>query len=397
MKLAIVSTHPIQYFAPIFKLLAKECTTKVFYTWGLAGTNQKFDKDFGKKIEWDIPLLEGYDYEFLDNTSSNPGSHHFMGIQNPAIIDRINNFEPSAILIYGWAYWSHLKVIRHFNRKIPIWFRGDSTLLDEKSSWKKLIRKALLSWVYRYIDRAFYVGTANKAYFKEFGLKEHQLIFAPHAIDNDRFAEDRTIEANSIRKNLGVSESSVLILFAGKLEWKKNPGLLLESFIQVDKPNVHLLFVGNGALEQSLKSMAYQFTNPPPAPSKGGQNFSLKNRIHFMDFQNQSFMPVVYQACDLICLPSETETWGLVINEAMAAGKAVLVSDKVGCAIDLVDESNGVIFYQKKELSKCLNKLITDRKRLVKMGLASKKIIANWTFQKQTIAFIQLIKHSKNE
>jgi len=406
LKLAIISTHPIQYFAPVFKLLAKECTTKVFYTWGLAGVNQKFDKDFGKKIQWDIPLLEGYDHEFLKNNSGDPGSHHFRGIQNPDIIDRINDFEPSVIFVYGWAYWSHLKVIRHFSGKIPVWFRGDSTLIDEKSSWKKLMRKALLNWVYHYIDKAFYVGTANKAYFKKFGLKEHQLVFSPHAVDNDRFAEDRSIEANSIRKHLEVSESDVLILFAGKLERRKNPGSLLESFIQLNKPNVHLLFVGNGELEQSLKlkveslsfNSSFDSTQYDITKHDNGiqRNSSQKERIHFMDFQNQSYMPAIYQASDLVCLPSETETWGLVINEAMAAGRAVLVSEKVGCALDLVDGSNGTVFCNKKGLSECLNELFTDKKKLIKMGLESKMLIANWTFKKQTNAILCELEDLKN-
>lgn len=396
-KIAIIVTHPIQYYAPVFKLLAKECIIKVFYTWGITGALQKFDKAFGKEINWDIPLLDGYDHEFLENISSDPGSHHFLGIYNPTIIEKINAFEPSVLLIYGWAYHSHLKAIRHFSGKIPIWFRGDSTLLDKNHLWKKLLRKILLNWVYNYVDKAFYVGTANKAYFKEFGLKDNELVFAPHAIDNERFAEDRTIEANSIRKHLGVSAGDILILFAGKLEWRKNPSLLLESFIQLNKPNVHLLFVGNGELEEGLKRAVKSLTNPPLTPSKGGQNSSPNGRIHFMDFQNQSRMPVLYQSCDLVCLPSETETWGLVINEAMAAGKAVLVSNKVGCRIDLVGETNGGVFHNAKGLSKQLDELLSDKERLVKMGAASKTLIASWTFQKQTEVILLQLKYLKND
>src|SRR5690606_24455591 len=189
-KLAIIITHPIQYYAPVFKLLAAQCHVKVFYTWGEKAIKPKHDPGFGKAIAWDIPLLGGYEYEFLENTAANPGSHHRKGIINPHIIKRIVAFEPQALLVYGYAYDSHFRAMRYFKGKIPVWFRGDSTLLDHADALKSLVKSIYLKWVYQYIDKAFYVGSNNKAYFKKYGLKEEQLVFAPHAIDNLRFAED---------------------------------------------------------------------------------------------------------------------------------------------------------------------------------------------------------------
>ena len=182
MKLTIITTHPIQYYAPVFQLLAKSLELKVFYTAGEQSIT-KYDKGFKKSIEWDIPLFEGYEYEFLENIAKNKGSHHFKGIVNPKAIQHIKAYQPDAILIYGWAYSSHLKIMRHFKSKIPIYFRGDSTLLDRQTNFKNILRRILLKWVYSHVDKAFYVGNANKAYFKKYGLKEHQLIFAPHAMD----------------------------------------------------------------------------------------------------------------------------------------------------------------------------------------------------------------------
>lgn len=121
-KLAIISTHPIQYYAPVFQLLAKRMNIKVFYTAGNSSL-KKYDIGFKQKIEWDIPLLEGYEYEFLENSAKNKGSHHFNGIINPNAISKLKNFHPDAILIYGWAYKSHLKIIRYFKNKIPVYFR----------------------------------------------------------------------------------------------------------------------------------------------------------------------------------------------------------------------------------------------------------------------------------
>lgn len=379
-RLAIITTHPIQYYAPAFRLLAKGITLKVFYTGGVQLVNQ-FDKGFNKKIEWDIPLLEGYAYEFLENLASDPGTHHFKGISNPKSIESITDYKPDSILVFGWAFQSHLRIIRHFKGKIPVYFRGDSTLIDQKFGVKSNLKKLFLSWVYHHIDFAFYVGEKNKSYFKHYGLTDKSLRFSPHAIDNERFSMDRKKDADEIRKNLKIEPNDLLILFAGKLESKKNPELLLHAFFELDLPNVHLLFVGNGALKEKLKG-------------ESDKHKANNSRVYFMDFQNQSQMPAVYQACDLFCLPSKGpgETWGLAVNEAMATGKAILVSDQVGCAVDLVKPKiNGDVFKSEDltDLKSKLDYLVTDKNELSKLGEASKKIIECWSFEKQVNSFLE--------
>lgn len=336
-RLAVVTTHPIQYYAPYFKLLNQRSNIdlKVFYTWGEEVLDNKYDPGFKKIINWDIPLLEGYEFEFADNIAKYKGSHHFRGIKNPDLITKINEWKPDAVLIIGWSYHAHLMAMRYFHNKIPIIFRGDSTLLDEKPglSLKKLIRQGLLTWVYKHIDIALYVGENNKKYYQKFGVADKKLVYAPHAIDNDRFADKDgkyTIAAGEWRQTLGIPENDTVFLFAGKLESKKDPGLLIEAFGRMNNSRSHLVIVGNGVLEEELKSKAAAYSN-----------------IHFLDFQNQSRMPVIYRLCDIFVLPSRgpDETWGLAINEAMASGKAVIASDKCGGAIDLIENGvNGFVF-----------------------------------------------------
>ncbi len=369
MRLAIINTHPIQYYAPVFKLLHErgKIDIKVFYTWGEQALN-KYDPGFNKNITWDIPLLDGYPYEWVQNIAAKPGTHHFKGIVNPKLPEQVETWQPDVILFYGWAYHGHLKAIRYFKNKIPVLFRGDSTLLDEKNGAKSLLKSIFLKWVYNHVDHAFYVGTNNKAYFKKYGLKESQLNFAPHAIDNDRFAADKADNATLFRRELGINNSEVLILFAGKFEDKKSPLLLLNAFLTLKNTSIHLLFLGNGALEAELKRKARNHKN-----------------IHFGDFQNQLAIPTVYQACDLFCLPSKGpgETWGLAVNEAMACGKAVLVSNKVGCAIDLVKENyNGTVFKSENinDLVSKLDKLTRSKEILREYGENSKILIKNWNF-----------------
>ena len=173
-KLAIITTHPIQYNAPLFRLLTErnEIDIKVFYTWSQSAAGKKFDPGFGQDIEWDIPLLEGYEYTFVNNISTAPGSHHYKGINNPTLIKEIKEWGANSLLVYGWNFKSHLTAIRFFSKKIPVFFRGDSTLLDEKKGLKKIIRRFFLKYVYSHIYTAFYTGSANKAYFKAMGLKE---------------------------------------------------------------------------------------------------------------------------------------------------------------------------------------------------------------------------------
>jgi len=382
-KLAIITTHPIQYYAPVFKLLhqREQVRVRIFYTWGEHAAI-KYDPGFNKIIDWDLPLLEGYPYEWLKNSSKDPGTHHFMGIVNPELISRVNSWEPDYILVYGWGFYSHLKIIRHFKNKIPVLFRGDSTLLDEKRGVKSLLRYAVLKWVYSHVDCAFFVGANNKAYFKKYGLKEDQLIFAPHAIDNDRFTENKECDAHLIRNKLGIGNAELVVLFAGKMEEKKAPLQLMDAFFSLNRPGVHLLFVGSGPLEQQLKL-------------KGKDN----SHIHFLDFQNQSQMPAVYQACDLFCLPSigPGETWGLAINEAMASGRPVLTADKAGGAVDLVKPGyNGAVFKARSltDLIFNLNKLIAGGKNeLVSMGEHSKELIKHWSFENQVSAIESIVKY----
>ena len=374
-KLAIVTTHPIQYYAPVFRLLAAQLELKVFYTAGKSHAG--YDHGFRQHVEWDLPLLEDYNFEFVANTAKDPGSHHFNGVTGKDVIRAITHFHPDAVLVYGWAYQAHLGVLRHFKNKLPIFFRGDSTLTDRSPFWRSVLRSLLLKWVYTHVDHAFYVGSHNKRYFQKYGLKMTQLSFAPHAVENDRFAEQKAAEAAELRKSLGIPPTDILVLFAGKLEPKKNPMALIDAFTQLNQNGVQLLFVGGGILEEELKNKVIELA---------------ADKIHFLPFQNQQQMPVIYQACDLFCLPSigPGETWGLAINEAMAAGKAILASHVTGAAVDLVDDTNGKIFNVNKpaDLGNKLAELTANKQLLKKMGDASAIKIKNWNFETQVKAII---------
>lgn len=370
--LAIITTHPIQYNAPLFKQLSERgnISCKVFYTWGQTNEGLIYDPGFNKNREWDIPLLEGYEFEFIHNSAKRPGSDHFFGIINKTIIDKIHVYKPDAILVFGWSFYSHLKVMRYFKGKIPVIFRGDSNLIDEAgaSIFNKIARRIFLRWVYKHIDIALYVGVANKRYYESFGLESNKLVFAPHCIDNHRFSENNASfeeQANSWRTKMNILESDIVFLFAGKLQAKKNPQLLIDAFQCLKEKNIKLLFVGNGEMEVELKEKA-----------KGDE------RILFLNFINQSQMPIVYRMGDVFVLPSigPGETWGLSVNEAMACGRPVIVSDACGSNEDLVIEGITGYSFKSNQLQDILNKisLMLNKETIGKMGVSAKSHIEKY-------------------
>lgn len=374
-KLAIISTHPIQYNAPLFELLdsRKKVQPHVFYTWPQAAYEVR-DREFKKIIKWDIPLLRGYDYSFVSNISKNPNSKSWNGIITPTLIDEVKDFQPDIILVYGWKLKGHFQAMKYFKGKIPVLFRGDSTLLNNsRYSLQAFARFATLKWVFQFIDVALYVGYQNKKYFLKHGLKEQQLAFVPHAVDNARFMGVSNSflqeQAEEYRRVLGYKSSDIVLLYAGKFLPLKQVDILLNAFeLAVQEvPELKILLVGEGQTKKRLEAA-----------------FQHLSGVKFLGFQNQSIMPIIYRVGDAFCLCSRSETWGLAINEAMACSKPVIVSDMVGCAKDLVhSDQNGYIFSHRNEQQLAAILTSLNKNKLRQMGKRSLKIIKEWSFDKQ--------------
>lgn len=378
-RVAFVISHPIQYYVPVLSGLTERgnIELKVFYTWGVESIS-KFDPGFNRVVEWDTPLLDGYTYEFETNISSDPGTHHFKGIDNPNLIQNILQYNPDKIVVFGWSFKSHLEVLKYFKGKVPIYFRGDSNLLTQQSFIKKIMRKIYLTYIYRNVDFAVFVGTNNKEYYKWVGLKESQLVFAPHAIDEKRFVDSSgefKNQAKKIKSDLGIPDNHVVFLYTGKFEYRKDLHTLIKAKLLLKDSNCSLILVGNGPDEKELKEL-----------SKEDEN------IHFIDFMNQSQMPIVYRTSDVFVLPSISETWGLGINEAMNCGLAIIASDKVGAAVDLVKD-NGYIFKAGDfvALSDSMKMIINNKNLLINFKNNSKSIIIKWSVKQQVIEFEKVL------
>jgi glycosyltransferase involved in cell wall biosynthesis len=218
-------------------------------------------------------------------------------------------------------------------RGIPVCFRGDSHLLDQHRDWRWQIKRALLRRVYGWTSACLYVGRNNFEYYRELGVPPEKLFYCPHSIEVERFAEpndELERQARQWRGQLQILDNKKVLLFAGKFETRKQPVELMNAMKGFDDDRVVLLMVGNGPLEEKVCSIARD--NP--------------ERFKVLPFQNQSRMPVVYRLADLFVLPSlHGETWGLALNEALACGRRVIASDKVGGAPDLISSQvEGAIF-----------------------------------------------------
>lgn len=376
-RLAIVTTHPIQYYAPWFRHIAAHngIELKVFYLWNPAMTTLH-DPGFSQEVEWDLPLLEGYDWEFVPNVSRAPGSARFNGINNPTLLERLGLFQPEAALLIGYRYRSLLRLIFSRGRKFPLFFRGDSHRLGkvESRKLKVEIKRRAIGRIFNRFDAFLCVGKANREYFRMHDAPEEKLFFSPHAVDNERFwlTEETRAAGQAWRRELGIADDDLLVMFAGKFEDKKRPLDLLRAFPKLDRTDVSLLFVGSGKLDLSLREAA-----------------AGKAKVLFAPFQNQSAMPRTYAAADLVVLPSfgNEETWGLVINEALCAARPVIVSNHVGCAADLVHpDMNGLVFEAGniEALTEALRDAVSDRERLREWGKAGQEIVRSYDYAHAT-------------
>lgn len=334
-RLAVVLSHPTQYYSPWFRWLRQHSNLefRVFYLWKF-GVTEQTDRQFQSTFKWDVDLLAGYDSEFVPNTAPDPGTHYFGGLRNPELLDRLAAWRPSALLIFGYNWSSHLRAIVWARwGGVPLIFRGDSHLLGRGAPG--LFTRTALRCLYAQFAALLPVGAANRDYFRALGVPESKLFFAPHSVNASLFdpkAAPNQTAANQLRTTLGIAATNRVVLFAGKFVAAKQPRELLVAFLALAPRDTALVFVGDGPEKPVLLELALQ------APA---------GTVHFLPFANQTEMPSRYLLADLFVLPSRGhyETWGLAVNEAMHLGLPALVSDLVGCQRNLVtDGETGWVF-----------------------------------------------------
>lgn len=408
-KLGIFLSNPVHYQVPIYRLLTQQGIDARAYFYSRSGVDSYFDPQFKKNIRWDINLLDGYEYHFLKNYSIREG-FSFFGFMNFDVLHVISQEKFDAILVSSWSYMTDwLVIFSALLTHTKILLRTESPLNQEllKSPWKRFIKKILFGkFLFPHIHAFLYIGRENKKFYRYYGVPQSKLFFAPYAVDNDRFMESATdlrSKRENLRKEIGIGEKDIAILFVGKLSEKKRPLDLLKAYEiliqqlangklpaqttvnpeQLLAPcdlRLVLIFVGDGELRKSLEEYAERKKIP---------------NVLFVGFKNQSEIAQYYTVADIFVLPSGMgETWGLVVNEAMCFRLPLVISDLVGCSVDLIRHGiNGYTFpcEDVQRLVECLGNLVLNQQRREYFGEESSRFVQQYNYNICTETIIKIL------
>ncbi|MFN3629339.1 MAG: glycosyltransferase family 4 protein [Casimicrobiaceae bacterium] len=319
-----VATHPIQYQVPLFQAVdrAGELDFEVLFIQQLDAKQQGVG--FGVAFEWDIPLLEGYRWRMADGVAGRGGLEGFAATWLRHPLRLLRRSRPDVLVLSGWHALPLVQLLFAATvLRIPVVMRGESNALRVRPWQARVLHRGVLAPCSAFLA----IGRANADFYRGYGIPPERLFDAPYFVDNRRFAEAAAAlapERDTLRARWHVPLEAASFLYAGKLEPKKRILDLLAAFERAcarTTARMHLLVVGTGA----LMAEARDFVETRKLP------------VHFAGFLNQTEMPAAYMAADALVLPSDYgETWGLVVNEAMACGRPALVSDRVGCGPDLI-------------------------------------------------------------
>jgi glycosyltransferase involved in cell wall biosynthesis len=337
--LAAIETHPIQYHAPLYRLVQQVHGIPVTAIYGSDFSTAGYrDAEFGTSFAWDSDLLSGYTSVFLSSVAQG-GAASADEATTQGLSGVLRDLAPSAVLTVGYSPRFHRDAwLAALRIGCPIFFRGETTDEAVDRSWLKQIgRDAALRAAYSTCSRLMFVGTRSRAHSERLGVTSERLVFSPYCVDASVFQAseaDRLEHRRAVRAELGVSDDQIVLLFSGKLSQRKGVDLLVEAAHRLSadtRSRLVLAFLGDGALRGDLERQAAE---------------SPDVRVLFLGFKNQRQLSPYYHASDVLVLPSrQSETWGLVVNEALHHGVPCVVSDKVGCGPDLIDHGRtGYVF-----------------------------------------------------
>lgn len=380
-RLLIVATHPIQYHSPWFRDLAKREDIEIEVAFCELPDASRQGVGFGVEFTWDLPLTDGFPWRKLEATLAHENQGFgFWGRRLRNARAQLAEMRPDAVLVLGWNQFALLQAWAAARTLgLPVIVRGESNAKRPRVWWKRLLHRALLSQAQCFVS----IGKSNEQFYREAGVPDARLKSGAYFVDNLFFSARAELEdRETVRSRFKVPPSSMCVLFAGKFETKKRPLDLIDAIKRLPdsiKKKVHLVFVGAGELEPGMRA----------ACESGGVACT------WAGFLNQTEIPAAYRAADVLVLPSDHgETWGLVVNEAMACGVPCIVGDQVGCANDLVlDNVTGWVF-PTGDIGAFAKAIVdaTDVDRRTRLGAAAKARVHNeYTIQKSTEALVAAV------
>jgi glycosyltransferase involved in cell wall biosynthesis len=371
-RLAIVASHVIQYQDPFFRLLAqeKDVDLTVLYC-SSAGAVTYRDDDMKTSLAWDIDLLQGYRHVFHRNAGFGSG---YSRLINPGIVPSIlfGHYD-AVIFMLGWGSISSLLGMAACRMSAtPFFLYGDSSFPPPETTWRDRLRSAFLRAIFGLASGFMTSGALNAAYYEHYGADPRTFFLLPWAVDNQRFAEAKggSEERNSLRRTYSLEDDRVVFLFSAKLVARKDPLTLLKAYESMQHGDrAAVVFMGDGELRPKLESYA--------------DEHDLRDGVRFTGFVNQREIPLHYGMADVFVLPSTYEPRGAVINEAMACGLPLIVTDRCGSLGDIALPDENAIVYPAGSvpaLADAMDRLTqfpADRER---MARRSREIILTWDF-----------------
>lgn len=375
--IAYFVSHPIQYQAPMLKEISNhpEIDLEVFFQSDIS-LREYDDVGFGVKVKWDIDLLDGYKYKFLNILKKDNNKLGFFRPVISGVYSALKSKKWDAVWFHGYNHHSiiwALFLCKILN--IPFFMRMEANLnFSPKGKW---LKDKLINFIVKNASGLLYIGKDNKDYYLSYGADENKLFSMPYAVNNDFFQKLSTDEQNNInleKEKLGLDKDLPVILYASKFIKRKNPIRLLEAFENLSKddnaPNAYLLYIGEGEEKQKLLDRI--------------EELGWNDNVKLLGFKNQSELPLYFTMCDVFVLPSNKEPYGLIVNEVLNCAKPVITTNEVGSAKDLIFHKENGFIYEPEDvdaLTKYLNMFIKDDTLSYKMGQKSLEIINKWSYK----------------
>ena len=383
IRLAYLVSHPIQYQAPLLRQIAADpdIDLTVFFCSDYSLREHK-DDGFGQIIEWDIPLVEGYTHVFLPALAAG-GPPTALGPINHGLAKLLSDGDFDVLWVHGYMRLYHLIAMAQARLQGRVVLNRDEAwaMSAARGPVKNAVKRLFYGLLRRLCHGWLVIGTANRDYYLTNGMRAETVFSVPYAVDNTSFAQRAAAASatrDALRAELGLEPGRPVVLFASKFIERKRPQDLVAAFAGVAAEPAarqpYLVMVGDGERNAALQEQV--------------RSLNMDPQVRFAGFRNQSELPRFYDLCDVFVLPSLLEPWGLVVNEVMNAGRAVIVSDQVGAAADLVENGeNGIVFPAGNvaALTDALRQTLSDPERCRRMGERSRQIIGGWGFDQDLL------------
>lgn len=371
-QIAVFSSHPIQYKVPLYRKLASADEIDVTVFFGARYGVEETDIGFGDQQSWDIPLLEGYDHEFLDNYAIVDEPSGMFSLINSGMFRRIDSRFDGLLVHAGYLRLSSLfALLAAWRSDVPVLLHGTGHRRDQPLL-KRAVKQAYVRSFLRGVDVVLADCTANRRYYESFGVDSDDVYLVPTAIHNEWFRRRRDALGESdlaeLRDELGVPPSHEVVLYVGKLIQRKRVSDLVEAFGSMSSEvESTLLVVGDGEERERLEQLC---------ATEGIDD------VVFAGFRGQEELPAFYELGDLFVLPSRYDPSPKVLNEAMNFELPVVTSDGVGSAEDLVRD-NGRVYPvgDTGALADAISELLDDAELREEMGARSLLLVDEWDYE----------------